>query len=225
MKSFIQYMAEKKIELPKSKTPITGIFNNPNMDVIGTGVQSTVYSMKSHPNSVLKVVNVMGDNDPTIQFLRVCTNHQDNPYFPKIFSYKLYDAKDLSQDDIDYLRNNLEFKQYRSKTILLISMEKLDRIFDFNAERIVRMLQILKLTATDYVNYSEPLLIMQDWFKDPKMRKKMMNNTPDPKLKDALRILEPLFNRFKADVHGNNVMIRTDGKRIHLVLSDPIWML
>jgi len=225
MLTFNTFLKEKKIEIPKSNKPITGVFNNPNMEVLGTGIQSTVYSMKSQPSSVLKVVNVVGDNDPSIQFLRLCSNHQDNPYFPIVRGFKLYDRAELSAEDVIFLQQNLEYKQYKGKQILLISMEKLNSIKDFEPERVLKMLQVLGLVPTDieFEDYYDPIKTMWNRFKDSNYRQLMMTNTPDPKLKNALRLLEPLFKKFKPDVHGNNIMMRYNGSKIHLVFTDPIW--
>ena len=105
-------------------------------------------------------------------------------------------------------------------------MEKLYSIYEFEPERILKMLQVLKLVQTDveFDEYSVALQTMRKQFRDPTSRKTIGINTPDPKLKDALRLLEPLFNKFAADVHANNVMVRFNGSKIHLVLSDPIWL-
>ena len=46
--------------------------------------------------------------------------------------------------------------------------------------------------------------------------------TNDPYLKEALRLLEPIFNRGNADLHFQNMMVRLKSGNEQLVLMDPV---
>lgn len=49
---------------------------------IGTGTNGVVFAHKKHPNIVLKVFNAT--DHCYVKFLKLISNHQSNPHFPKI---------------------------------------------------------------------------------------------------------------------------------------------
>jgi hypothetical protein len=61
--------------------------------------------------------------------------------------------------------------------------------------------------------------IFRTAFSDPKIRKHIYNTTKDKNLKQALRLLEPLFKHYWPDMHIGNIMQRSDN---HLVFIDPV---
>ena len=51
---------------------------------------------------------------------------------------------------------------------------------------------------------------------------KIIQNTPDPKFAEALRLIKPFVDKFGNDLHHKNIMVRLTGTGPQLVLIDPI---
>jgi hypothetical protein len=45
-------------------------------------------------------------------------------------------------------------------------------------------------------------------FQNPEIRREMIRSIQEPNLKQALRLLEPLFRHYTPDMHGANIMVR-----------------
>ncbi len=64
------------------------------------------------------------------------------------------------------------------------------------------------------------------WLWDyPEKRKFLRDNTNNPTFREALEVMEPLFERFvgRSDLHLNNWMIRLTAVGPQLVIIDPFF--
>ena len=221
-----EFITEKQIEVPTSKKSISGVIKGQQTPYINNGVQAIVYAHNKKPNTVIKIIGITGKNDPAYQFLRVCLNHSNNPFFPKIYSYKLFNSKELSIDDYDYLENQPNFiiepvqdKPYQ----LFIVTEKLKEI-DANDEQLLHnmfnTIGILELLEK-HTNAKNLQITFKNMFKNPNSRQLIRQTTTDKNFSQALRVLEPLFNNgaFEVDMHLGNIMLRSNDQ---LVINDPL---
>jgi len=221
-----ELILEKKIEIPTSKKPLSGVINKPQLSYLGNGIQAIAYAVQNNPNIILKFVAISGPSDPAYQFLRVCHNHPENQFFPKILKFKLYDISKFSYDDMEWFEQQHDFflepEQSKAKYQLLIVME---RLFDYPNNGVELLCN--NLGIMDIVNSTDPSgkfpahVKFSKAFFDDNTRNKIRHSTTNKQFSQALRILEPLFrnNQFEPDMHFNNIMRRKNGQA---VLIDPI---
>jgi len=208
MITYKSYIQEKQLEPRDSNKEISIIFNK---KVIGAGCQSIVYDLNRN-NLVLKVFPLNSTSDPSFQFIRLAYNHSENPYFPKIKSYKVYRFKEIPEDERQRLK--LEFDYYgideHFNFIMVVAMEKLK---DGNSDEKLELLS--KKFQVDFpISYN--FMIDMTYH-----RHKLIETTTDKHLKNCLRLLEPLFRRkeYAIDVHLGNFLFRGPTE---IVFSDPI---
>jgi hypothetical protein len=170
--------------------------SNPNWNLLTMQTQSDVFH---HPRTdrIVKVVDISGDDDATYQFLRVVMNHQDNPYFPKIYGVKKYQKTEDGRPN------------------LLVSMEKLNKMSEEDLQRYLEIVGIDTIPNESHIDFSHR--VRKYWI-NPENRKHIFQKTIEPSLKQALRLLEPLFRHYRADMHFSNIMVRSSGQ---LVFIDP----
>lgn len=188
-------------DLSTSKITLQKEPNSMQWSKIGRpGQQAVAYEHKQKPtkNQAIKVVNISGNSDPAYQFLRLCRNHQDNPHFPKIYNVRQYPSK------------NGAFQ-------MIITMEKLYHIPHNDDNFVYALFGIpnngtidLHITILDYI------------FEDPETRKIIVELTQFKSLKQAMRLLEPLFKHYLPDMHSGNIMYRKTPNGPQLVFLDPI---
>jgi len=202
-------LEKEMVGLSQSSKPMSHIHTplSPKWKQLGyIGQQAAAYT---HPdkNTVIKSINIVGTSDPVYQFLRMCTQHQDNPYFPKVYSMKLYPLADNTN------------KRFAHK--LVITMERLHRLEDSMYPMVAQVLGFKFEQPRDIIAASRQLV--QKQFGSPEWRKQAIQQVIDPKLKQALRLLEPLFRHYDNDMHLKNIMYRK-GKngQPELVFMDPI---
>lgn len=217
-------------QIRTSDKPVNDIIQHRNTNVIGTGAQAIAYMHKKFPGKVVKTIQITGTDDPSYQFLRLAMRHQNNPYFPKIFSVKMYPTNKVEYntrgdefDKIDPLDKNGfgKFSPPPSQLgyTIYVAMEKLTKhpnlttndleyfgIQDFPIPQRMR----------GYKRQSEIKFRLA--FKDADYRQYMQQIVKDPQLKQALRLLEPLFRHYEPDMHGSNIMMRGN----QMVIIDPI---
>jgi hypothetical protein len=215
----------------QAKTPINGMLpNNSKLNAFDTGIQAIAHLHQKFPNKIIKTVQISGKDDPSLAFARVCMNHQDNPYFPKIYHLKIYPMP----KDMDSFEYEQQFsKEYeglyaptKGKYVMVVVMEKL--YSSVNHPDIARplLLSLGMLTPSDQPHISQfsgkltSVGNTADKF-DTKQSRKQLNAAADPYFKQALRLLEPLFNKHHPDMHGGNWMIRMSPTP-HIVFIDPI---
>jgi hypothetical protein len=227
-----EILSEVKLKPRISNKSTSGVLKSPNLQFIATGTQAIAYYHKTHPNTVVKVAAVSGEGDPIWQFLRICINNQKNPYFPKIFNYKIFNLKSITDEEEAYLENNPEFEYLpihdnRKMQILMVT-ERLNEITAPEFEQSLSKLGLDKLI--NYTKrkwqpgYSYPLTTDLIWkmLMDKEVgRRYLRSESSDKHFSDAIRLLSPLIatGRMYADVHLGNMMLRKDGQ---LVFNDPL---
>lgn len=188
----------KSSSIPMSRFRDLEYYTPNKWNDIGVGQQSKVFAYDKHPGKVVKITMALnGKEDPAYQFLRVCLSHQNNPFFPKIYNVKQYPSGD-------------ELK-------LIISMEKLEHLNNQDFEKIQQLMNIPFIPEPE--DKQEAVTGgMHHSFTKPGVRKHIINNTKNPHLKQALRLLEPLFQHYGPDMHLGNIMKRGS----QFVFIDPI---
>lgn len=178
--------------------------NSGKLSPIGNeGGQSSAF-LHSKSGKVVKVSMLYtGENDPIYQFVRMCLNHQDNSHFPKIYSVKQYPG-----DDTDELR-------------LALTME---RLYPMEWDDIKTYVKMLGINPDDWSQFDQTTLSLhvKDMLEKPNVRYKIYKMTTDPSLKQAMKLLEPLFRNYSADMHFGNVMVRKTPQGPQLVFMDPV---
>ncbi len=190
------------------------LFNKHNIP-FSQGFQATTTQHNKFPNSITKHINIHNTNDPQYQFIKLALKHQNNPFFPKIFSAKLYNNPNPSYID----DNNISPQQPGFNKVLIITMEKLFPIH-INQQTLIDF-NIHNIFTTDHNKpwTNQPHIQFRRAFNDPNIRKHIQHSTNNKFLKQALRLLEPLFNHYDPDVHQDNIMQRLNN---HFVFIDPI---
>lgn len=198
----INGLSQSNKPLPQQHSPL-----NQRWKQVGyTGQQATAYI---HPDehTVIKSINIAGTSDPVYQFLRLCKNHQNNPFFPKVYSIKSYPLKDNTDN--------------RFTNKLVITMERLFRLEESMYPLVAQTLGFRFDQPRDMIAASRQLV--QKQFGSPEWRKQAAQTTKNPQLKQALRLLEPLFRHYDNDMHLKNIMYRKGAHgQPEIVFMDPI---
>lgn len=205
MSKEIPGLRQSKKELDRGNDPL----NKKKWNKLGGGLQSRAYS-PTNTNNAVKLVNIAGTKDPSYQFIRMCSKHQDNPYFPKIFKVTKYPlAAGLS-------------KKVLNTDKLVVTMERLER---FISSDIIKVEQAFGIRFGNFIknmtDEEASRYLQTKLFKDPTWRAGVIKTTKDPHLKQAMRLLEPLFRHYQPDMHFGNIMMRGIGENRHMVFIDP----
>jgi hypothetical protein len=198
--------------LPQSEKKLLDRGNQPlntkgKWTLLGGGQQARAYN--SYPkNNVVKLANITGPDDPVYQFLRVCLKHQDNPYFPKIYNVKKYK---LNTD-----RSTKVINKYK----LVITMERLRHVTLADTKLLERL---FGLSFKKFQDDRTAGKFLRSMFYDQGWRQELIKNTKDVKLKQALKLVEPLFRHYQGDMHLGNIMLRGTGSGAQLVIIDPVF--
>lgn len=217
---------------PRTSTKaISGVIHSDKVEYIANGCQAIAYYHKTHPNTVIKVAAVSGPADPIWQFLRICVNHQNNPYFPKVFNHKIFNLKGLTAAEIEYLESLTEYLPIHDnrKMQILIITERLEEVspwqFSIYCEYELGLGGLFNAYKSKYQRTTKtpltPELIWQNMMDKEAGRKMLRKYTTDKNFADAIRLLSPLLNSGKmyADVGLHNMMFRNNGQ---LVFNDPL---
>jgi hypothetical protein len=226
-------LLEDNSNIPRIKKSITGILSNPNIQHLGTGYQAIAYTHKKFPNSVIKTINIKGEDDPAYQFILTCKDHPENPFFPKIYTVKHYDTAESTQYQRDLLYADIDKEDIPPQTQkehLIVVMEKLYPLRGDNEELSLRLLKQVGILPTDLTNLEQsglgkidtPFRAMNRLFKTPDTRRKLFHQSRNVQFKQALQILEPLFVKYDSDIHFNNMMLRHSLQGPQLVFLDPV---
>ncbi len=178
---------------------------------VGAGIaNSTIYLDLKHPNRVLKIVEIVNMNDSYYRYLRMIELYQNNPFFPKIYGLKVYDTP-ASRDVHGYKTPDHQ--------ILYVFMERLRPIHDLPDKRARELLAKIGIEYKGDLRFDFGL---RNAFADSE-RKHLSHSTDVPKFKQAMRLLEPMFNKFVQDMHIENLMVRETPTAYQLVITDPLW--
>lgn len=224
---------EKRVEFKTSEKPIHGLLNNSNLSHLGTGVTAIAYGHRKHPNTVIKTVQLVDKNDVFLSFVRICMNHKDNPFLPNIYAAKLYNVKQLSKEEREFLYSKIDTMDTPPMVgtyIMVLVMEKLFPIHSkenrIAATKILQQLNIIPVRPDEIpINLHgvrDPLSITNKLFAVQTTRQQLKNTSTNRDFKNALRLLEPIFNYGEPDLHKKNIMLRKTANGPELVLVDPV---
>lgn len=192
--------------MPKSSKQFQSNWNSNDGKLSSLGTEGGQSSAFLHDKSG-KVVKVSmlytGENDPIYQFVRMCLKHQDNPHFPKIYSVKQYPGDDA---------NELRF---------VLTMERLYPMEWGDIKTYIKMLGINPDDWSQFDTYTLSIHV-RDMLEKTNVRHRIYKMTTDPTLKQAMKLLEPLFRNYSADMHFGNVMVRKTSSGPQLVFMDPV---
>jgi hypothetical protein len=185
--------------------------------LIGSGygggvIDSEVYKDLKHPSRVLKVVKVFDAGDPYIKFIKLTINHQDNPFFPRIYGYKIHEE----EGDQSLRNDNLMYDHYT----VYVFMEKLIPIHKFDDSMVRQQLKTIG------INYTGPLtdsFELSKLMKNAADRSHIASNSLIPKFQEAMSLLEPLFKEAGSDMHIDNIMMRLTKYGPQFVIIDPLF--
>ena len=172
---------------------------------LGAGVQGIAFNTNK-PNTIRKVYGLDDFNDPYYQFIKMIEQHQDNPFFPRIYRHHVYKNKPLNQSRIsDYFMTGV------------VMMEKLQPLFGGRIDQdVVRAL---------FANLGVSIREVDDlqWiFEDRAQIQKVINTTTNDTFAEALRILIS-SGRKTYDLHAGNWMVRLTSIGPQLVILDPVY--
>ena len=176
-----------------------------NEKVLGAGIQGTAFATP-RPNEVRKVYGLDNLNDSYYKFIKMIEQHQDNPFFPRIYRHKVYKNKPITVSRIsDYSMTGV------------VMMEKLHPMLGGKIpEEVIRaMFNNLGINIRNFDDISQMFRYKTD------MAKRMAETTND-QLAEALRILLGSGRRF-FDLHTNNWMVRLTSVGPQLVILDPVY--
>lgn len=174
------------------------------LPVIGLpGGQATAHEHTPSGRVVKVAYLYTGEQDPAYQFLRVCLKHQDNPHFPKIYNVKQYPT-----DDADTIK-------------VIMTME---RLYPMDWSDVGKILEIVGMDIKEWGKFDREYLSshIQKMSQSTVTRHKIYKMTTDRTLKQAMKLLEPLFRNYTADMHFGNIMIRKSNNGPQLVFMDPV---
>ncbi len=181
---------------------------------IGAGIlDSEIYLDKQHPNRILKMVMIRNMRDPYYRYIRMIEQHQNNPFFPRVYGIKVYDAPGYEA----------EYTAVPDHQVLYVWMEKLQPLSNFDPELVYQLLDNIGVRYRGAVSTETGDYSLRKQFERPAQRQRYAKLTPDPKFKEALRLLEPLFKNFRSDLHIENIMARAINHNLQLVITDPLY--
>lgn len=177
-----------------------------NIDVLkagtmGQGLQAVVGKTKG--NTVIKKAAIYGNNDAYLQYVALIAEHQDNPFFPQIYSAKVF--QEAPPEDV---------KGYaKGQMYLVVHMERLHEINNPKIKDAVEeQAKRLGIGSLEDVTLD-----------DEYDRKSIAGDTNNPQLKEALELMEPLFQYYGSDMHLGNWMVRLTSTGPQLVFADPFF--
>jgi hypothetical protein len=181
---------------------------------VGRGQAAQVFA-SPNDNVVIKTFSTfLGNSEATMQFLRMATKHQDNPYFPKIYSIKQYKGPIGPKTQAG--------KDTRGLPTIVVKMEKLQKITTQDIDWWLDCLGIVRPAGMvdddpneTLSNHVKALFDSSEWVTE------LYHTTRDQNLKKALRLLRPLLAIYGSDLIRGNFMMRS-GSTNQLVFTDPL---
>ena len=198
-------------------------------ELAGQGIQARVYKTGSGVVTKVAVLDdELGLRDPAVKFLDIILQHQDNPFFPRIYHARVYRDKEGILDPI-----------------LIVQMEKLMKLTDPKIEDAsADLLDQLGIGTTELSQHFKDHVKKSDWSKSTKrimtktsaLNQKMMklamdgdanaiaklgSRSKNPKFREALKLLAPTMAKEGSDLHHGNWMVRLTGAGPQLVIIDP----
>jgi len=197
-------------------------------DMAGEGVQARVY--KTGLGMVTKVAVLdedLGMRDPAVKFLRIILQHQDNPFFPKIYHARVYRDKEGVLDPVLLVQMEklMPLNNERIRDAVSGLFDQLGiGIKDLNPKMVQHFKQNYDPSTANYMQRATALKqkIMQAAFNDdPKAIARLGSRSKNPQFREAMKILAPAFASEGSDLHHGNWMVRLTGAGPQLVIVDP----
>lgn len=142
---------------------------------LGDGAFANVYQ---HPTSSKRVIKVATDDSAYSHYLRCILKHQNNPFFPHIYSATQY-------------------VNHHDHRFLVVEMEKLEE----DTPRAIWFTELMWKGMDDHSSGYESYVSRQ--FKAKKLPTNRMRH-----FDTAWSILQPLLKRYSEDLHEGNIMFR-----------------
>jgi len=177
---------------------------------LGTGDYGAASAHPRQQNVVVKSAYVKDPKtDGYLKFIRLVQEHQDNPFFPKIYKAKM-----------------IKHSKYEGYDLIL-TMERLHeandpKISDAVVQNFERLGLPSNIAASTTKKGYESVTASRKWLEDSSNRQELAKNTPNPKFREALNILEPLLAGSNNDLHARNWMVRLTSSGPQLVVIDPV---
>lgn len=212
------------------KNPINDFMGSDKTSILGIGAQAIAYLHEKYPNKIIKTIQISGSDDPQYQFIRLCYNNQNNPYFPKIYAVKLFKSKKVSNKK-RWEQFDDEIPPSIKKQVMVVVMERLHPLTSISKQDLeqkgllpeindiakkwqVDMIKSGKIPEKDIVSR-----MFRMAFENQTYRKRILSLITDRNLKNAIRLMEPLFKHYHPDVHTGNIMIRSPNQWVFI---DPV---
>ena len=189
---------------------------------VGAGNYASAWSTTSEPGTVRKVITDISDptNDAYFQYVRTITKNErlsKNPYFPKIYDVQVVRDKNFDQPAYSYY----------------VDMERLHKLGTLSDEEVLTIGRNLIDGFESWRNQtnSDPEKALIGYFRQivsgrfTAKGRRLLDNIKDPNLKQALMFIKNVLrqnDRFFADVHDENIMIRRGRHAPQLVFTDPL---
>jgi hypothetical protein len=183
-------------------------------ELLGKGVEASAYH--TGQGTITKIIGIDPDESPkvssAIRFLKLILQHQDNPFFPRIYNAKLYRNRNYKG-----MRDAMEY-------FIMVQIEKLIPFSQKNIEDIIPALfKQIGINDDEEWNFKQ----IRDYKyafigADTAFLQKTAARSKNPKFKEAIELLVPYFKQHGMDLHHGNMMIRLTPHGPQLVLTDPL---
>jgi len=244
-----ELLMESNIKHVRVKTlpNLRGRDEKPNK-LMGTGTSAQVFA-GGDANTVVKEIGnyEKPDNDPHYHYIDMVMSHQDNPFFPKIYSAKVYEVVGVEGN----MYNNDE-------ATMVVQMEKLTSFDSTKTQHLLpQLLKQFGISINDmddneaFINAANMSdvershnanqaqgadandnlgKILSTKFRTAGGRQELMNSTTNPQLRQALSLTHDIIEKLKhdkerpttGDLHHENIMVRLTSHGPQLVIVDPI---
>jgi hypothetical protein len=213
--------------IPVIESDPDGVINLSKMKHAGSGIEGDVY-FTNDGNKVIKAVRLRYqggiEHSPFVEFVGLCLENKNNPYFPKIHNAKIYKIKERNEKHVTSKAMgpvNAARRRQRgelsaaSPYLLVVTMETLAPIARKDKDKIEPIFNSVGLSLEAGSHDHEHTSTIG---KDHLSTERVINNTSDSNLRAALQLLEPLFKKHGGDLHIDNWMMRGD----QIVIVDPL---
>lgn len=175
--------------------------------VLGSGVQGMALSTNK-TNTVRKIYGLDNLQDPYYQFIHLIQQHQDNPFFPRIYRHNVYKNKPLTQSG--------SIKYNMTGVVMMEKLQPLDKVDSKLPNEV-----IFSMFANLGINLHD-LIDLYGFFEDRHAIQHIINITPNEKFAEALRVLTS-SGRKAYDLHSGNWMVRLTSVGPQIVILDPVY--
>lgn len=194
----LKELLEKDIRVIPGKSSIEPTLSY-KLKRLGAGVQGMAFKHPRSTNMIIKTARVSNpETDSYVKFIKLALEHQDNPFFPRIY---------------DAVLRTLPNNEYE----LVVQMERLHKLSSRELADITP--QLFKRLGFKLEDIEED---MWEYLNDPDVWDFLIKNTKNPKLAEALSLLlqaDPTLRRH--DLHFDNWMVRLTSVGPQLVIIDP----